>query len=125
MCLVVDGTILWENATTITSRTNFISDIALYGMLSAIDGKSKPIYLVCGDEIFRQSGPPEYMSATALTRVVHCDSVKNSLIDKIQKNMLVPQKPTKACKDMLRYTSFSNILECKYMREKAGVKIIS
>ena len=125
MCLVVDGTVLWENATTITSRTNFISDIALYGMLSAIDGKSKPIYLVYGDEVFRWSWPPEYMSATALTRVVHRDSVKNSLKDKIQKNMLVPQKLTEACKDMLRYTSFSNILECKYMREKAGVKSIS
>ena len=65
--------------------TNFISDIALYGMLSAIDGKSKPIYLVYGDEVFRWSGPPEYMSATALTRVVHRDSIKNSLMDKIQK----------------------------------------
>ena len=116
---------MWENATTITSRTNFISDIASYGMLSAIDGKSKPIYLVYGDEVFRWSGPPEYMSATALTRVVHGDSVKNSLKDKIQKNMLVPQKPTEACKDTLRYTSFSNILEYKYTREKAGVKSIS
>ena len=125
MCLVVDGTVLWENATTITSRTNFISDIASYGMLSAIDGKSKPIYLVYGDEIFRRSGPPEYMGATALTRVMHRDSVKNSLMDKIQKNMLVPQKPTKACKDMLRYTLFSNIFECKYTKEKAGVKSIS
>ena len=125
MSLVVDGTVLWENATTIKSCTNFISDIASYGMLSAIDGKSKPIYLVCGDEVFRGSGPSEYMSATALTRVVHCDSVNNSLIDKIQKNMLVPQKPTKACKDTLRYTSFSNILECKYTREKAGIKSIS
>ena len=85
MCSVVDGTVLWENATTITSCTNFISDIASYGMLSAIDGKSKPIYLVYGDEVFRWSGPPEYMSATALTRVVHRDSIKNSLMDKIQK----------------------------------------
>ena len=116
---------MWGNATKITSDANFISDIALYGMLSAIDGKSKPIYLVYGDEVFRWSGPAEYMSATALTRVIHRDSVKNSLMDKIQKNMLVPQKPTKACKDTLRYTSFSNILECKYMREKAGVKSIS
>ena len=125
MCLVVDGTVLWENATTITSRTNYISDIESYGMLSAINGKSKPIYLVYGDEVFRRSGPPEYMSTTVLTRVVHHDSIKNSLMDKIQKNMLVPQKPTEACKDTLRYTSFSNILECKYMREKAGVKSIS
>ena len=125
MCSVVDGTVLWENATTITSHTNFISDIASYGMFLAIDGKSKPIYLVYSDEVFRRSGPPEYMSTTALTRVMHRDSVKNSLMDKIQKNMLMPQKPTEACKDTLRYTSFSNILECKYTREKAGVKSIS
>ena len=125
MCSVVDRTVFCENPTRITIRTNLISDIASYGMLSAIDGKSKPMFLVYGDEVFRRSGPPEYMSATALTRVVHRDSVKNSLMDKIQKNMLVPQKPAEACKDTLRYTSFSNILECKYMREKAGVKSIS
>ena len=125
MCSVVDGTVFWENATRITIGTNFISDIASYGMLSAIDGKSKPMYLVYNDEVSRWSGPPEYMSTTALTRVIHHDSVKNSLIDKIQKNMLVPQKLTEACKDTLRYTSFSNILECKYMREKAHAKSIS
>ena len=27
-----------------------------YGMLSAIDGKTKPMYLVYGDEVFRRSG---------------------------------------------------------------------
>ena len=118
MFLVVDRSVLWGNATKITSDANFISDIASYGMLSAIDGKSKPIYLVYGDEVFRWSGPPEYMSPTALTRVVHRDSFKNSLMDKIQKNMLVPLKPSKASRDTLRYTSFSNILECKYMRVK-------
>ena len=123
MFSVVDRTVLWGNTTRITSCTNFISDIALYGILSAIDGKSKPIYLVYSDEVFRRSGPPEYMSATALTRVMH--SIKNSLMDKIQKNMLVPQKLSEACKDTLRYMSFSNILECKYTREKAGVKCIS
>ena len=125
MCSVVYRTVFCENPTRITIRTNLISDITSYGMLSAIDGKSKPMFLVYGDEVFRRSGPPEYMSTTALTRVVHHDSVKNSLMDKIQKNMLVPQKLAKACKDMLRYTSFSNILECKYTREKAGVKSIS
>ena len=57
--------------TKITSDANFITDIAFYGLLSAIDGKSKPMYLVYGDEVFRQSGPPEYMSPTVLTRVVH------------------------------------------------------
>ena len=87
-------------------------------MLSAINGKPKPMYLMYGDEVFRHSGPPEYMSPTALTRVLHRDSFKNSLMDKIQKNMLVPLKPSEASKDKLRYTSFSNILECKYMRVK-------
>ena len=125
MCSVVDRTVFCENPTRITIRKHLISDIALYGMLSAIDRKSKPMFLVYGDEVFRQSGPPEYMSATALTRVIHRDSIKNSLMDKIQKNMMVPQKLTKAYKDTLRYTSFSNILECKYTREKAGVKSIS
>ena len=47
-----------------------------YGMLSAIDGKTKPMYLVYGNEVFRRSGFPEYMSATALTRMVHRDSYK-------------------------------------------------
>ena len=107
---------------TVISDSNFITDIASYGMLSAIDGKSKPMYLVYGDEVFRWSGPPEYMSSTVLMRVVHWDSFKNSLMDKIQKNMLVPLKLSEASKDMLRYTSFSNILECKYMRELAAVK---
>ena len=106
----------------ITSDSNFITDIASYGMLSAIDGKSKLMYLVYSDEVFRRSGPPKYMSPTALTRVVHGDSFKNSLMDKIQKNMLVPLKPSEASKDMLRYTSFSNILECKYTMQLAAVK---
>ena len=78
----------------ITSDSNFITDIASYGMLSTIDGKSKPMYLVYGDKVFRRSGPPEYMSPTVLMRVVHLDSFKNSLMDKIQKNMLVPLKPS-------------------------------
>ena len=49
----VDGSVLWGIATKITSATNFITDIASYSMLSAIDGKSKPMYLVYGDEVFR------------------------------------------------------------------------
>ena len=118
----VDGSVLWGIVMKITSDANFITGIASYGMLSAIDGKSKPMYLVYGDEVFRWSGPPMYMSTTALTRVVHWDSFKNTLMDKIQKNMLVPQKPSKSAKDTLRYMSFSNILECKYMREQATVK---
>ena len=68
------------------------------------------------DICFRQSGPPEYMSTTALTRLIHRDSYKNNLMDKIQKNMMVPDKPKDAGKEMLRYTHFSNILECEYIR---------
>ena len=88
-----------------------------YGMLSAIDGKTKPMYLVYGDEVYRRSGFPEYMSTTALTRMVHRDSFKNSIMDNIQKNMLVPARPSDQPKDALRYTHFSNILECEYCRE--------
>ena len=71
----------------------FIVDICFYGMLLAIDGKSTAMYLVYRDEVFRWSGPPEYMSATTLTRLIHRDSYKNKLMDKIQKNMMVPDKP--------------------------------
>ena len=93
----------------------FIVDICSYGMLLAIDRKSKAMYLVYGDEVFRRSGPPEYMSATMLTHLIHHDSYKNNLMDKIQKNMMVPDKPKDAGKEMLRYTHFSNILECEYI----------
>ena len=84
-------------------------------MLSAIDGKSKAMYLVYGDEVFRQSRPPECMSTTALTHLIHRDSYKNKLMDKIQKNMMVPDKPKDTGKEVLRYTHFSNILECEYI----------
>ena len=80
-------------------------------MLLAIDRKSKAMYLVYGDKVFCRSGPPEYMSATTL----HRDSYKNNLMDKIQKNMMVPDKPKDAGKETLRCTHFSNILECEYM----------
>ena len=83
----------------------FILDICSYGMLSAIDGKSKAMYLVYGDKVFHRSGPPEYMSATALTHLIHRDSYKNKL----------PDKPKEAGKEVLRYTHFSNILECEYI----------
>ena len=85
-------------------------------MLLAIDGKSKAMYLVYRDEVFHQSGPPEYLSTTALTCLIHHDSYKNNLMDKIQKNMMVPDKPKDAGKEMLRYMHFSNILECEYIR---------
>ena len=81
-------------------------------MLLVIDRKSKAMYLVYGDEVFHRSGLPEYMSATCL---IHRDSYKNNLMDKIQKNMMVPDKPKDAGKETLRYTHFSNILECEYI----------
>ena len=84
-----------------------------YGMLSGIDGKTKSMYLVYGDEVFRRAGFPEYMSATALTRLMHRDSVKNRTMDNILKNMLVPARPADDGKDLLRRTHFSNILECE------------
>ena len=93
----------------------FIVDICLYGMLLAIDRKSKAMYLVYGDKVFRRSGPPEYMSTTTLTHLIHRDSYKNNLLDKIQKNMMVPDKPKHTGKEMLRYMHFSNILECEYI----------
>ena len=94
----------------------FIVDICSYGMQSAIDWKSKAMYLIYGDEVFHWSGPPEYMSTTALTRLIHRDRYKNNLMDKTQKNMMVPDKPKDAGKEMLRYMHFSNILECEYIR---------
>ena len=79
MCLfvIVDGSLLWGVVMKSTSDKLFITDIASYRMLSAIDGKSKLMYLVYGDKVFRRSRPPEYMSRTALMRVVHQDSFKN------------------------------------------------
>ena len=72
-------------------------------------------YLVYRDKVFCRSGPPEYMSATTLTRLIHCDSYKNNLMEMIQKNMMVPDKPKDTGKETLRYTHFSNILECEYI----------
>ena len=60
------------------SRLNCLIDFAVissYGMLSPVDGKAKAIYLVYGDEIGRRAGHPEYMPPTALTRIIHKDSV--------------------------------------------------
>ena len=72
------------------------------------------MYLVCRDEVFRWSGQPEYMSATTLTHLLHRDTYENKLMDKIKKNMMVPDKPKDGGKEMLRYTYFSNILQCEY-----------
>ena len=68
-----------------------------------------------GTKLFAGQDHQEYMSATALTCLIHCDSYKNNLMDKIPKNMMVPDKPKDAGKETLRYTHFSNILECEYI----------
>ena len=86
-------------------------------MLLAIDRKSKAMYMVYGDEVFHRSGPPEYMSATTL----HHDSYKNNLMDKIQKNMMVPDKPKDAGKETLRYMHFSNILNVSTWGNGLGI----
>ena len=39
-------------------------------------------------------------------------------MDNIQKNMLVPVRPSDEGKEVLRHTHFSNILECESMRER-------
>ena len=82
-------------------------------MLSAIDGKAKNMFLVYGDEIHRRAGPPEYMSPTAITRIVHRDSSQNAVIEEILKNMLTEDKPRGRAAPQGSYTSFSNFLECK------------
>ena len=71
-------------------------------------GRVKQCTWSTGMKFFHRSGPPEYMSATMLTRLIHHDSYKNNLMDKIQKNMMVPDKPKDAGKEMLRYMHFSN-----------------
>ena len=61
-------------------------------MLTPIDGKSKMMYVIYGDELARRAGPPEFMSPTALTRLVHKDSSQNNLLVQIVKNMGIEQK---------------------------------
>ena len=86
-------------------------DMLAYGMMAPVDGKSKPMHLVYRDELFRCAGPPEYMSPTALCRVIHKDSAHNATIEEILKNMMVPSRPRGVADG--RYSSFSNMLECK------------
>ena len=113
---------MWGICTRNNRDKNFITDIASYSV-RLIDGKSKPMYLVHGDAVFTRSGPTEYMSPMVLTRAVNQDSLKNHLMDKIRRNMLVPQKTTDVAKDSLRYMSFSNILECKCTVDKQTIKV--
>ena len=85
-------------------------------MLSPVDGKSKAIYLLYGDEIARRAGHSEYMMPMSLMRVIHKDSSHSSMIDDILKNMMIEQNPQKSKQD-LRLTSFSNFLEGKFVPE--------
>ena len=81
-------------------------------MLTPIDGKSKVMYVVYGDELSRRAGPPEYMSPTSLTRLVHKDSSQNNLLVQIIKNMGI-EKKTKS--QSSKYSSFSNFIEGEWV----------
>ena len=82
--------------------------VVSYGMLTPVDGKSKMMYIIYGDELARRAGPPEYMSPTALTRLLHKDSSQNNLLLEILKNMGITQKHKNQAE---RYSSFSNFIE--------------
>ena len=81
-----------------------------YGMLTPIDGKSKMMYVIYGDELAWRAGALEYMSPTALTRLIHKDSSQNNLLVEIVKNMGIQQKHKNQGK---RYSAFSNFIEGK------------
>ena len=61
-------------------------------MLTPIDGKSKVMYVIYGDELARRAGAPKYMSPTSLTRLVHKDSSQKNLLVQIIKNMGIDKK---------------------------------
>ena len=79
-------------------------------MLTPIDGKSKVMYVIYGDELARRAGAPEYMSPTSLTRLVHKDSSQNNLLVQIIKNMGIDKKAKASC-----YSSFSNFIEGEWV----------
>ena len=79
-------------------------------MLTPVDGKSKMMYVIYGDELARRAAPPEYMSPTALMWLLHKDSSQNNLLVEIVKNMGITQKHKNQAK---RYSSFSNFIEGK------------
>ena len=79
-------------------------------MLTPIDGKSKVMYVIYGDELARRAGTPEYMSPTSLTRLVHKDSSQNNLLVQIIKNMGIDKKAKSS-----RYSSFSNFIEGEWV----------
>ena len=95
-------------------RTFLSLVIVSYGMLMPIDRKSKMMYVIYRDELARRAGAPEYMSPTALTRLVHKDSSQNNLLVRIVKNMGIEQKHQNQAE---RCSSFSNFIEGKFVHE--------
>ena len=77
-------------------------------MLSPVDGKSKAMFVVYGDELARRAGAPEYMSPTALCRLVHKDGSQNILLENIINNMGIKQHTRKQSEC---YSAFSNFIE--------------
>ena len=77
-------------------------------MLTPIDGKSKMMYVIYGDELARRAGALEYMSPMSLMRLMHKDSSQNNLLVEIMKNMGIEQKHKNQGK---RYSLFSNFIE--------------
>ena len=77
-------------------------------MLSPIDGKTKSMYVIYGDELARRAGAPEYMSPTALCRVVHKDSSQSIFLEQIITSMGIKQHSKN---QQERYSSFSNFIE--------------
>ena len=86
----------------------FFADIAAYGMLAPVDGKTKPMYLVYGDELARRANHPEYMTSTSITRIIHKDSSANKAVEEVLENMCISERRATA-----RLSAFSNILECE------------
>ena len=81
-------------------------------MHTPIDGKSKLMYVIYGDKLAWMAGALEYMSPTALTHLIHKDSLQNNLLVEIVKNMGIQQKHKNQGK---RYSSFSNFIEGKLL----------
>ena len=79
-------------------------------MLTPINGKLKMMYVIYGDELARRAGAPEYMSPTALTRLIHKDSSQNNLLVEIVKNIQQKHKNQGE-----RYSAFSNFIEGKLL----------
>ena len=83
-----------------------------YTMLTPIDGKSKMVYVIYGDELAQRAGALEYMSPTALTHLIHKDSSQNNLLVEIVKNMGIQQKHKNQGE---WYSAFSNFIEGKLL----------